>query len=65
MTWASDNTDVATVDATGKVTAKAPGTATITVTAHDGSGTTQTTTITVKPTTTGALSNYTVIETTE
>ena len=38
VTWASDNTSVATVDATGKVTAKAAGTANITATANDGSG---------------------------
>jgi uncharacterized protein YjdB len=37
VTWASDNTTVATVDA-GKVTAKAAGTANITATANDGSG---------------------------
>ncbi|MHC6179076.1 beta strand repeat-containing protein [Clostridium sp. JNZ X4-2] len=36
VTWASDNTAVATVDATGTVTAMAAGTATITVTTADG-----------------------------
>ncbi len=36
LAWASDKTDVATVDATGKVTAKAAGTATITATSTDG-----------------------------
>ncbi len=35
LTWASDNTDVATVDGTGKVTAKAAGTAKITATSND------------------------------
>ncbi len=38
LTWKSSNTKVATVDATGKVTAVAAGTATITCTAKDGSG---------------------------
>ncbi|MCG9967285.1 Ig-like domain-containing protein, partial [Pelotomaculum terephthalicicum JT] len=36
VTWASDNTTVATVDSTGLVTAVAPGTANITVTTADG-----------------------------
>ncbi len=36
VTWKSSNTAVATVDATGKVTAVAVGTATITVTTTDG-----------------------------
>ncbi|WP_204377970.1 Ig-like domain-containing protein, partial [Clostridium ljungdahlii] len=36
VTWASDNTAVATVDANGIVTAMAAGTATITVTTADG-----------------------------
>ena len=36
VTWASDKTDVATVDANGKVTAVAAGTASITVTTADG-----------------------------
>ena len=35
--WASDKTDIATVDANGKVTAVAAGTANITVTTADGS----------------------------
>jgi uncharacterized repeat protein (TIGR02543 family) len=39
LTWASGNPSVATVDQTGKVTAKAPGTATITATLTDVSGT--------------------------
>ena len=38
ITWSSNNTNVATVDANGKVTAIAPGTATITATTNDGSG---------------------------
>jgi len=36
VTWSSDNPAVADVDNSGKVTAKAPGTATITVTTVDG-----------------------------
>jgi hypothetical protein len=36
VTWKSDNTDVATVDAEGKITAVAVGTANVTVTSHDG-----------------------------
>uniref|UniRef100_I5AQ26 Ig-like domain-containing surface protein n=1 Tax=Eubacterium cellulosolvens (strain ATCC 43171 / JCM 9499 / 6) TaxID=633697 RepID=I5AQ26_EUBC6 len=48
VTWSSDNTDVATVNATtGEVTAVAAGKATITATANDGSGVTATCTVTV------------------
>lgn len=36
VTWSSDDSDVATVDSTGKVTGVAAGTATITVTTVDG-----------------------------
>ena len=39
VSWSSGNTDVATVDTNGKVTAKSAGTATITVTTADGSKT--------------------------
>lgn len=46
--WTSDNTDVAMVSSTGKVTARAKGTATITCTAKDGSGITATCKVTVK-----------------
>lgn len=46
VTWASSNTNVATVDANGKVTAVANGTCTITVTTTDGEKT-ATSTITV------------------
>ena len=38
LTWSSSNPSVATVDNTGKVTAIAPGTATIIAAANDGSG---------------------------
>ena len=50
VTWASDKTDVATVDANGKVTAVAAGTANITVTTADG-GKTATCAVTVNPAT--------------
>ena len=46
VTWSSDNEGVATVDATGKVTAIGAGTATITVTTADG-GKTATCVVTV------------------
>ena len=39
VTWSSDNESVATVDNSGNVTAKAAGTATITVTTEDGAKT--------------------------
>ena len=38
LSWSSDNTSVATVDASGTVTGVAPGTAKITAAAQDGSG---------------------------
>ena len=47
MTWASSNATIATVDASGKVTGVAKGTATITVTTVDG-GKTATCKVTVK-----------------
>lgn len=37
VTWSSDNTSIATVDESGRVTAKSAGTAIITATANDGS----------------------------
>lgn len=46
VTWTSDDDDVATVDSTGLVTAKAVGTATITATTEDG-GHTDTCVVTV------------------
>ncbi|PID88408.1 MAG: hypothetical protein CSB06_00215 [Bacteroidia bacterium] len=52
VTWSSDNESVATVDATGLVTAVAEGTATITVTTEDGSKT-ATCTVTVSNKSTG------------
>ncbi|WXJ91295.1 hypothetical protein MTCOM_02530 [Moorella thermoacetica] len=48
VTWSSDKTAVATVDASGKITAVAPGTATITVKTADG-GYTATCVVTVQP----------------
>ena len=47
VTWTSDHANIASVDATGKVTAKAAGTATITVTANDGNGVKATCKVTV------------------
>ncbi len=47
VTWSSDNTSVATVSSSGVVTAKAAGTAIITVKTNDG-GKTATCTVTVK-----------------
>ena len=49
VTWSSDNTAVATVDATGRVHAVAEGTATITATANDDSGVKATCKVTVQP----------------
>lgn len=49
LTWTSSNEKVATVDATGKVTAVAEGSATITATAKDGSGISASCAITVNP----------------
>lgn len=48
VTWSSSDNAIATVDANGKVTAVAEGTATITVTTNDG-GKTATCTVTVVP----------------
>ena len=48
VVWKSSNTKVATVSSTGKVTAKAAGTVTITCTAKDGSGKKATCRITVR-----------------
>ena len=48
VTWSTSNGSVATVSSTGLVTAVAAGTATITATAHDGSGKTGTCAITVE-----------------
>ena len=57
ITWSSSAEGVATVNSSGVVTAVAPGTATITATAHDGSGVTQTCSITVKCSVTYAKNN--------
>ena len=58
VTWASSNTNVATVDANGKVTAVANGTCTITVTTTDGEKTaTSTITVTIPSDDTGDAGN--------
>ncbi len=49
VTWSSGNDAIATVDETGKVTAIAAGTATITATTTDGSNLTASCEVTVKP----------------
>ena len=49
LTWSSSNTNVATVDQNGKVTAKAVGSATIKATATDGSGVSASCLVTVLP----------------
>lgn len=49
ITWTSSNDRVATVDANGKVTAVAEGSAIITATAKDGSGVSASCTLTVNP----------------
>ena len=59
VTWSSSNTSVATVSSSGLVTAKAPGTATITVKTNSG-GKTATCTVTVKSPTIGSISNQTM-----
>ena len=48
LTWSSSNTNVATVDQNGKITAKKVGTATITATATDGTNQKATCVVTVK-----------------
>jgi uncharacterized protein YjdB len=60
VTWSSDKPAVATVDAAGKVTAKAPGTAAITVKTADG-GKTATCTVTVVAPVTGVTLNKTTV----
>ena len=58
VTWSSDDTDVATVDATGLVTAVTAGTATITATSNFDATVTGTATITVAEPMAGVLENY-------
>ena len=48
LSWTSSRTDIATVDTNGTVTAKAPGTTTITATAADGSNKSDSCTVTVQ-----------------
>ncbi|MCQ2185424.1 MAG: Ig-like domain-containing protein [Bacteroidales bacterium] len=49
VTWSSSNNDIATVTASGVVTAKAVGSVTITATAADGGGASATCAVTVNP----------------
>lgn len=58
ITWSSDKTSVATVDQTGKVTAVAEGTCTITCSATDGSGVKASCSINVEDTTHGYTNGY-------
>lgn len=60
VTWSSSNTSVATVSSTGKVTAVAAGSATITVTTSDG-GYTATCSVTVTQSTAGSMSAANVV----
>ncbi len=63
VTWSSDKTDIATVDEKGLVTAKAAGTANITVTTEDGSKTaTCAVTVTAKEEETVAVTGVTISE---
>ena len=57
VTWTSSNTSVATVDANGKVTAVANGTATITAKTNDGSNLSATCKVTVEIPEPGVFSN--------
>ncbi|WP_051685446.1 Ig-like domain-containing protein [Clostridium sp. KNHs205] len=61
--WKSSNTKVVTVDQKGKITGKAIGTATITVTALDGSGVTATSSIRVVRSVTSVTLNRTAVTT--
>ena len=61
LNWTSSDDKIATVDQTGKVTAKAPGTANITAAATDGSGVTATCKVTVTAKTYGLSCNVSAI----
>ncbi|MBQ7862017.1 MAG: Ig-like domain-containing protein [Clostridia bacterium] len=55
VNWSSDNNDVATVDSTGKVTAKGQGHATITARTTDGAFTATSSVLVIKPVTSVTL----------
>lgn len=57
VTWSTSNATVATVDSSGKVTAKGPGTATIYAAANDGSGKSASCAVTVTQPVTGISLN--------
>lgn len=61
VSWASDNTAVATVAQDGTVTAKAAGTANITATANDGSGVRGVCSVTVKDNSVTPVVKHTVV----
>ena len=61
LSWESSKTTVATVDTNGKVTAVAPGTATITATSKDGSGVSASCTVQVAQPVTGMTLNMTSV----
>ena len=58
VTWSTSKSSVATVDTTGKITAVAEGTATITATAKDGSGKYASCEVTVKESIANMLGQY-------
>lgn len=65
VTWTSSDPKVATVNASGKVTAKGVGTATITATAADGSGVTDTIVVNVYQPVTGLSAKSTKVSVTK
>ncbi len=62
VTWSSSNESVATVDASGKVTAVGPGTAVITASATDGSGVSASCTVTVITDKSGSIDGHDYVD---